>query len=133
MSNPAIRFPFIDSVHAAEILHVSQDAVLDWIAAGKLRPFGGKATNPFLRSVDVQALREELGVSDEEAPKRMKSASARVQQRLTADARWSEISDDEIGDWATRADNARRQAARTAAREARDKLATVLRVLDEDR
>jgi hypothetical protein len=131
VSSPLARFAFVDSVHAAEVLHVTQDAVLDWIDAGKLKAYGGKPTNPFLRSSDVAALAAELGVSDDEPPKRSKSASAKVQQRVTADARWSDVSIDEIRDWARRADSARRQAARTAALTARQRLDNLLSILEE--
>src|SRR5579872_3541326 len=125
------RYPFIDSVLAAEFLHVSQDTVLDWISEGRLRAFGGKPSNPFLRSADVAAMASELGISPGEPARRIKSASARVQARLTADARWSDVSDDDIRDWARRADAARRQAARAAALAARQRLEMVLRALDE--
>ena len=131
MSTPLERFAFVDSVIASEVLHVSQDTVLDWIKEGRLRAFGGKASNPFLRSADVAALVKELGIATEESPKRTKSASARVQQRLTADSRWSEISEDDVRDWAGRADPARRAAARTAASTAIARLQIVLDVLKE--
>jgi hypothetical protein len=131
MSAPLTRFAFIDAVHAAEILRVSQDTVLDWVAGGKLKAYGGKPGNPFLRSTDVAVLAEQMGVADDEQPKRVKSATARVQQRLTADARWSDIGDDEIDDWARRADPARRQAARTASAAAIEKLERVLVALEE--
>lgn len=121
---------FIDVVHAAEILQVSQDAVLDWIAAGRLKSVGGKATNPFLRSSDVAALRDEIGVLPDQSPKRTKSATARVQTRLTADARWSDITEADLEDWVKRSDPARRQAARTAARLARARLESLLQLLD---
>jgi hypothetical protein len=130
VSSPLERFAFIDSVHASEVLHVTQDTVLDWIAKGKLKAYGGKPTNPFLRSGDVAALAAELGVATDE-PKRSKSASAKVQQRVTSDSRWSEVSVDEIRDWATRADGARRQAARTAALTARQRLDSLLTILEE--
>ncbi|MGH2444051.1 MAG: hypothetical protein ACRDFX_12925, partial [Chloroflexota bacterium] len=103
--------------------------VLDWIRDGRLRSYGGKASNPFLRSADVAALAEELGVRDEEAPRRTKSASARVQARLTADSRWSEVSDQDMREWAERAEPTRRQAARTAAQTARQKLEVLLAIL----
>lgn len=129
MSTPLERFAFIDSVIAAEILRVSQDAVLDWIASGKLKAYGGKPSNPFLRSADIAALIQELGVSVDEPPRRIKSASAKVQQRLTADSRWSDITVEEIRDWATRADPARKAAARTAAATAIERLQAVIEVL----
>lgn len=131
MSTPLTRFAFIDAVHAAELLRVSTERVLDWIAAGKLKAYGGKPSNPFLRSADVAALIDELGVAEDTPVRRTKSASAKVQARLTADARWGDVSEDDIKEWAARADPARRQAARTAAMTARDRLETVLRALDE--
>jgi hypothetical protein len=131
MSSDLTRFAFIDAVHAAEILGVSQDTIVDWVASGKLKAYGGKPGNPFLRSNDVAMLMRELGVHVEEQPRRVKSATARVQQRLTADARWSDIGDDDIAEWARRADPARRQAARTAAAAAIKQLEKVLMALEE--
>jgi len=131
MSSP-LQFAFIDAVHAAEVLQVSKDAVLDLVSEGRLRTFGGKPDNPFFRSRDVAALVEELGVRPEEQPKRMKSASAKVQQRLTADARWSDVTDEEIRDWARRADPSRRQAAHSAAATAIKRLEHVLLVIEEE-
>jgi len=126
------RFPFIDSVHASELLHVSVETVLDWIGEGRLKAYGGKPGNPFLRSADVMALAGELGVAEGEPPKRAKSAMARVQARLTADSRWSDVTEQDIRDWAGRADAPRRQAARTAARTAIERLQVVLRSLEVD-
>jgi hypothetical protein len=124
---------FIDAVHAAELLRVSQDAVLDLVKEGKLHPFGGRAGNPFLRSAEVMALASQLGVDEAgPQPRRVKSASARVRTRLTADARWADVTEDDIRDWAARTDAAGKQAARKAARTARERLETVLRVLDEE-
>jgi hypothetical protein len=131
VSTPLERFAFVDSVIAAEVLRVSQDTVLDWIKEGRLRTVGGKAGNPFLRSGDVAALQRELGIQADEPPRRTRSAAARVQSRLTADARWSDLSEEDIREWAARADPARRQAARTAATHARDMLDAVLRALND--
>lgn len=131
MSSPIERFAFIDSVHAAEHLHVTQEAVLDFISSGRLAAFGGKATNPFLRSVDVIALAGELGVAVDDAPRRTKSPAARVQTRLTADARWVDVGEDDLREWASRADNARRSGARAAAQVATHRLELLVRILDE--
>lgn len=132
MSTPLERFAFVDAVIAAEVLHVTKETVLDWVAAGRLRTFGGKPDNPFLRSADVASLLDELGVMGGEPPKRSKSATAKVQTRLTADARWSDVSDDDIAEWVRRADPARKQAARTAAGTAIDRLQGVLRALEDE-
>lgn len=125
--------PFVDSVHAAEMLRLSPEAVLDMIKAGDLRAYGGKVSNPILRSSDIQKLMQELGTDAGEdiSPKRVKSATARVQTRLTADSRWSDISESELRDWAARADPVPRQAARKAAGSARDKLTLLLAILDD--
>jgi len=124
--------PFIDAAYAADLLHVSLDTILDLIREGKLTRFSGSASNPFLRSQDVLALARELGAASEpEPPKRVKSASAKVQTRLTADARWADITVDEIQDWAARADAPRRQAARKAAATAKERLEKVLQALSE--
>lgn len=131
MSTPLTKFAFVDATHAAEVLHVTQDTVLDWVASGKLRSYGGKSNNPFLRSADVAALVEEMGLAPDEPPKRTKSASARVQARLTADSRWSEIGEADIREWARRAEPSRRQAALKAAHIARQRLAVVAAVLEE--
>jgi len=128
VSTPA----FIDTAYAADMLHLTPDAILDLVKQGNLRPYGGRAPNYFFRTADVAALVPRMAVSTEqEAPKRVKSASARVQVRLTADARWSDISAGDIRDWAGRADGARREAARKTATAARERLAMVLQALDE--
>lgn len=131
MSTPLDRFAFVDAVIAAEVLHVTQDAVLDWVKEGRLRAVGGKPSNPFLRSAEVAALVRELGVGADEPPRRTKSSSARVQARLTADARWSDLTEADVREWAKRADPARRQAARQTAARARIMLDAVLRILEE--
>jgi hypothetical protein len=131
VSTPIERFAFVDSVHAAEFLHLSQEAVLDLISGGRLRPFGGKPSNPFVRSADVAALAEELGVTAEEAPRRIKSPAARVQTRLTADARWADIGEADLREWAARADRDRQLSARAAAQVARQRLDLLVDILDE--
>jgi hypothetical protein len=124
---------FIDSFYAADLLHVSQEAVLDLISEGRLQTYGGRASNPFLRSAEVIALAPSLPAPpDAEPPRRVKSATSRVRQRITADARWSDIAEDDIRDWARRTDAPARQAARTAAAGAIDKLNMLLRLLDEE-
>ncbi|HEX6508198.1 MAG TPA: hypothetical protein VF221_11250 [Chloroflexota bacterium] len=130
MSSPVEQFAFVDSVHASEFLHVTQDTVLDWIAAGRLRAFGGKPSNPFLRSADVVALAQELGVQEDEGPRRTKSPSSKVQTRLTADARWADVNHDDIREWTARADDVRRAAARKAVEVARSRLDLLLAELD---
>lgn len=131
MSTPLERFAFVDATHAAEVLHVSQEQVVDWVEEGRLRSYGGKPGNPFLRSADIAALLATLGVEQDLSGKRPKSATARVQQRLTADSRWSDLSESDIREWVRRADPTRRQAARKTAMNAVGKLQALLRALND--
>ena len=129
MSTP----PFVDVTYAADMFHVSPDLIHDWLREGKLKAVGGKSSNPFVRTVDVAALAAEIiaPVGSDEPPKRVKSASTKVQTRLTADAKWAEVSDSDIRDWAQRADPARLRAARKAVDATQERLRAVLGVLDE--
>jgi hypothetical protein len=125
---------FIDAAYAADSLHVPLDTILDLVQQGRLRTYGGRASNPFLRSAEVSALAAELGLGvtqEAESPRRVKSPSSRVQQRITADARWGDISEDDIRDWATRADRHRLEAARKAAGVATERLRVLLEILDD--
>jgi hypothetical protein len=125
---------FIDAAYAADTLHVSLDTILDLVQQGRLRTYGGRASNPFLRSAEVDALASELGLGAaqlDDGPRRVKSPSARVQQRITADARWGDVSESDIRDWARRADRTRLEAARKAAGIATERLHLLLKVLDE--
>lgn len=125
---------FIDAAYAADTLHVSLDTILDLIQQGRLRTYGGRVSNPFLRSAEVSALAAELGLGTsqtDDTPRRVKSPSARVQQRITADARWGDVSESDVRDWAGRADRTRLEAARKAAGIAIDRLQLLLKVLDD--
>lgn len=127
---------FIDAAYAADSLHIPVETILELIRDGRLKTYGGRVSNPFLRAADVSTLAAELGLGEgeeHEAPRRVKSPSARVQQRITADSRWGDVTEDDIREWVQRADPTRVQAARKAARVASDRLDTLLRVLDEHR
>jgi hypothetical protein len=124
---------FIDAAGAAEMLRVPVETVLDLIAQGRLKTYGGRAANPFVRSADVALLAEEVSPPADapQTARRVRGAVSRVQTRLTADARWADLSEDDIREWARRADALRRQAARTAAGMAIARLQTLLQALDE--
>lgn len=124
--------PFIDAVHAADMLRVPVEQVLDWVSEGRLHGFGGRPGNPFLRSSEVQALVDELGVAGAEPSRRVRSPSSRVQQRLTADARWPDICDADLLEWVSRADPIKRAAALKVVREASERLQRLCALLMED-
>ncbi len=124
---------FIDADGAGERLRVPIEVVLDLVKEGKLKAYGGRPNNPFLRSADVLALAPEVSppLEEETGPKRVRSGSARVQTRVTADARWADVSEADIRDWVQRADPVRRRAAGTAARTAVARLQLLLETLEE--
>jgi len=123
---------FIDAAYAADLLHVTPDDILDLVRTGQLRTYGGRSSNPFLRSADVLALAGDVAAPAEETRGRQKSPAARVRQRLTADARWGDVSVEDIEEWARRADPVTRQAGRKTAETALSRLQRLLAVLDED-
>lgn len=127
---------FIDAAYAAETLHVPVEMLLDLVGQGRLRTYGGRSSNPFLRSAEVAALAEELELGagqDAGAARRVKSPSTRVQQRITADARWGDITESDLREWVARADAPRRQAAAKAARNAVQRLEALLQMLEKVR
>lgn len=128
MSTPV----FIDAAYAADLLHVTPDDILDLIREGRLRTYGGRSSNPFLRSAEVLALAGDIIPPAEEMRTRQKSPAAKVRLRLTADARWGDITEADITEWARRADGTVRQAARKTATVAMERLQTLLAVLDRD-
>jgi hypothetical protein len=128
------RFPFIDATQAAELVGVPRSEVLDWIAQGRLASFGGKVQNPFVRRADLERLARDVGLTlHDEVPRgsRSKNPSRRVQLRITADARWSEVAPEDIEAWARELETVERIAARRVAETALARLQHVLDRLGE--
>lgn len=129
----ARRPPFIDASYAAELLGVQARDVLDWVEAGRLSRFGGKDQNPFLRTAEVERLASELGVDLSRPPVRRRASQnpvRRVELRIRHDAKWSEISAEDITAWARELDQHTRAAARQVAETAMQRLNQVLQTLD---
>lgn len=129
------KSPFIDATFAAELLGVQTIDVLDFIAAGKLTSYGGKDRNPFVQTVQVEQLAAEMGRDPAVQPSVRKRASQnpvrRVELRLRHDARWSDVSDEDIRVWARGLEPHTRVAARKIATTAVEGLQHVLSILDK--
>jgi DNA-binding transcriptional MerR regulator len=114
------RFAFVDAGEAARILGIDRVTLEQWVRDGRLKPHRGVGRDSFYRTADLQALYNELhpamelaeaiaaderdsaGEQDVEAkgPARKKQdPQMRVYLRLQADAKWYDISEEDIRTW----------------------------------
>lgn len=114
---PGGRFAFIDAGEAARILGIDRITLEQWIKDGRIKPKRGVGRESFFRAADVQALYNELHPEAElaaaveaderesageapQAPVRKKQdPQMRVYLRLQADAKWFDISEEDIQTW----------------------------------
>jgi excisionase family DNA binding protein len=112
-----LRFAFIDAGEAARRLGIDRVTLEQWVKDGRIKPYRGVGRDVFFRSSDVEALYNELHpaaelaeaiASDEresagetvQGPVRKKQdPQMRVYLRLQADAKWYDISEDDIRAW----------------------------------
>jgi excisionase family DNA binding protein len=111
------RFAFVDAGEAARRLGIDRVTLDQWIKDGRLKPHRGVGRDAFFRSADVEALYNELHPTTEQAeaianderesagetvpgPVRKKQdPQMRVYLRLQADAKWYDISEEDILTW----------------------------------
>ncbi|HLL79118.1 MAG TPA: helix-turn-helix domain-containing protein [Ktedonobacteraceae bacterium] len=119
------RFAFIDAGEAARMLDIDRVTLEQWVREGRLRAHRGVGRDAFYRTSDVEALYNELhpatelaqAIADDEresggdqaqggpitigkGPVRKKQdPQMRVYLRLQADAKWYDISEDDIRTW----------------------------------
>ena len=113
------RFAFVDAGEAARILGIDRVTLDQWIKEGRVRPHRGVGKESFFRTADLDALYNELHPAEElaaaiaaderesagetaqeQAPARKKQdPQMRVYLRLQADAKWYDISEDDIHTW----------------------------------
>ncbi len=108
------KYPFVDATFAAEMLGVGLDRILQLVADGRLKTYGGRERNPFLRTADITALAEEIGQPLKVAEPSKRQADnpvKRVSLRIRADARWNQVSEADIDAWVREADESSKQAA----------------------
>jgi hypothetical protein len=118
ISNPGgPRFAFIDAGEAARRLGIDRVTLEQWVKDGRIKPYSGVGRDLFFRSAHVEALYNELHPATElaeaiaadeqesageavQGPARKKQdPQMRVYLRLQADAKWYDISEDDIHIW----------------------------------
>ena len=116
------RFAFVDAGEAARILGIDRLTLEQWVREGRIKPHRGVGRDSFFRTADLQALYNELHPATELAeaiaaderdsageqetgteakgPVRKKQdPQMRVYLRLQADAKWFDISEEDIRTW----------------------------------
>ncbi len=111
------RFAFVDAGEAARILGIDRVTLDQWVRDGRIKPHRGVGRELFFRTSDVEALYNELHPAavlaeaiaaderesageGEKAPARKKQdPQMRVYLRLQADAKWYDISEEDIRTW----------------------------------
>ncbi|HZR41578.1 MAG TPA: helix-turn-helix domain-containing protein [Ktedonobacteraceae bacterium] len=116
INRPGGRFAFMDAGEAARRLGVDRITLDQWIKEGRIKTHRGVGREAFFRASDVEELYKELHPSSELAeavaaderesagemqqPARKKQdPQMRVYLRLQADAKWYDISEDDIRYW----------------------------------
>ena len=111
------RFAFVDAGEAARLLGIDRVMLDQWVRDGRLKPRRGVGREAFFRTSEVEALYNELHPSaelaeavaaderesedvEEKGPVRKKQdPQMRVYLRLQADAKWYDISEEDIRTW----------------------------------
>ena len=111
------RFAFVDAGEAARILGIDRVTLDQWVREGRLKSHRGVGRESFFRTADIEALNNELHPSPElaeavaaderESDNAGEKVSARKKQdpqmrvylRLQADAKWYDVSEEDIRTW----------------------------------
>jgi len=112
------RFAFMDAAETARRLGIDRLTLESWVKEGRIKTRRGAGRDVFFRTADVEALYQELHPASEVAeaiaadeqesasearqqgPVRKKQdPQMRVYLRLQADAKWYDISEEEIHTW----------------------------------
>ena len=113
------RFAFIDAGEAARQLRIDRVTLDQWVRDGRIKPYRGVGKDAFFRASDDEALYNELYPSSdlaeavaaderesageeekEKGPARKKQdPQMRVYLRLQADAKWYDVSEEDIRTW----------------------------------
>lgn len=112
------RFAFMDAGDVARRLEIDRVTLDQWVKDGRIKPHRGVGREAFFRASEVEALYHELHptselaeavaadereseeVAEQKAPARKKQdPPMRVYLRLQADAKWYNVSEDDIRAW----------------------------------
>jgi len=114
------RFAFMDAGETARRLGIDRVTLDQWVKDGRIKPHRGVGRDVFFRASDVEAVYTELhpkaeladaiaadehesgetgGVVAQPATRKKQDPQMRVYLRLQADAKWYDISEDDIRFW----------------------------------
>ena len=111
------RFAFIDAGEAARLLGIDRLTLDQWVRDGRLKPHRGVGREAFFRTSEVEALytelhpsaelaeavaadeRESAGVEEKSPVRKKQDPQMRVYLRLQADAKWYDVSEEDIHSW----------------------------------
>ena len=122
MINKPGRFAFVDAGEAARMLGIDRVTLEQWVRDGRIKAHRGVGREAFYRTADIEALYNEMHpaaelaeaiAADEQesaggAPGRLlmptrvqkkQDPQMRVYLRLQADAKWYDISEEDIRTW----------------------------------
>jgi excisionase family DNA binding protein len=111
------RFAFVDAGEAARRLGIDRITLDQWVKDGRIRPHRGVGRDSFFRTADIEALYNELhpatelaeaveadeqesaGAAPQSPARKKQDPQMRVYLRLQADAKWYDISEEDIRTW----------------------------------
>jgi excisionase family DNA binding protein len=122
MPTPGGRFAFMDASEVARRLKIDRLTLDQWIRDGRIKAYRGVGKDSFFKTAEVESLYKELYpetavaaaiAADEQGTstgpssqpmqlgvRKKQDAQMRVYQRLLADAKWYDISEADIREWA---------------------------------
>ncbi|HTI14028.1 MAG TPA: hypothetical protein VL461_05570 [Dictyobacter sp.] len=142
------RFAFLDAPAVVRRLGIDRLTLDQWVKEGRLRTHRGMGKDVFFRATEVEELYKELHADDEEqvevveavpvdssvpagVTRRKNDPQMRVYLRLQADARWYDISDEDIRAWYQQLDADGYERNRTNALHTIGKLQFLVSLLEE--
>ncbi len=121
MNNPGGgRFAFLDAGETAKRLGIDRVTLEQWAREGRIKAYKGVGRDSFFRTSDIDALNKELHPSSELAAavaederestggggmiqltprKKQQEPQMKIYLRLQADAKWYDVSEDDIRAW----------------------------------
>ncbi|QBD79955.1 hypothetical protein EPA93_29820 [Ktedonosporobacter rubrisoli] len=111
------RFAFVDAGEAARRLGIDRITLEQWAKDGRIKPLRGVGRDAFYRLSDIAALdaelhpatelaeaveadeRESAGEATQKPARKKQDPQMRVYLRLQADAKWYDITEDDIRTW----------------------------------
>ena len=111
------RFAFVDAGEAARLLGIDRVTLDQWIHEGRLKSHRGVGREAFFRTSEIEVLYNELhpsaelaeaveadelesqGIAEKAPSRKKQDPQMRVYLRLQSDAKWYDISEEDIRIW----------------------------------